>query len=137
MEFFKFKGSFDRVVRRTTSLALALLIVLGCFLFTSGSPSDLQYEALEYEEPNVRVALTLESEGYTSYAFTTEKGVKFGYIDCNTDEFEIIGTTNTLSCRADLDNNYYIDLYGLKVGEEERNIRDAETLMLLESMLAG
>ena len=137
MEFFKFKGSFDRVVRRTTSLVLALLIVLGCFLFTSGSPSDLQYEALEYEEPNVRVALTLESEGYTSYAFTTEKGVKFGYIDCNTDEFEIIGTTNTLSCRADLDNNYYIDLYGLKVGEEERNIRDAETLMLLESMLAG
>lgn len=137
MNFFQTKGILDLTVRRIAAGFLCLTIVAGCFLFSSGTSDGLHYEAAEYVEPTVRVALTLEDEGYTSYSFSTTSGYRFGYIDCYTDEFTLIGSTEALSCRADLDNNYYIDLYGLTVGQEVKDITSAETLVLLESLLAG
>lgn len=137
MKFFQIKGQADLVVRRIASLVLCLLMILGGVLLTEGSSHDMQYEAADYVEPIVRVALTLENEGYTSYSVSTASGYTFGYMNCSTDEFVPVGTTSLTSCRADLDNRYYIELYSLAVGEEELDLFSEDGVLILESLLAG
>lgn len=137
MKFFKTKGTLDKWVRRVTSSVLLVLITLGCFTFVNSSGPNLESEAAEYVEPMVRVALTLEDEWYTSYSLSTTTGYRFGFIDCFTDEFTVLGENNLPSCRADLDNNYYIELYSLSVGERELDLQNEEDMIVLYSLLAG
>ncbi|MBQ8398794.1 MAG: SpoIID/LytB domain-containing protein [Clostridia bacterium] len=137
MNFFQSNGKFDRKVRRFTSLLLAVLMIFSGFLFIQGSTENYVYEAAEYKEPMVRVALTLEEEGYTSYAMSCPGGYSFGYINCNTDEFVALGSSSRSSFRADLDNKYYIELKSLKVGDAVKDLRDPNTVMLLDVLLSG
>ncbi|MBQ8235427.1 MAG: hypothetical protein IJZ37_01925, partial [Clostridia bacterium] len=137
MNFFQSNGKFDRKVRRFTSLLLAVLMIFSGFLFIQGSTENYVYEAAEYKEPMVRVALTLEEEGYTSYAMSCPGGYSFGYINCNTDEFVALGSSSRSSFRADLDNKYYIELKSLKVGDAVKDLRDPNTVMFLDVLLSG
>ncbi|MBQ8911408.1 MAG: hypothetical protein IJY89_02425, partial [Clostridia bacterium] len=137
MNFFKTNGKFDEWVRRITSFVLLTLITLGGFTFVESSHKELAYEAAEYVEPLVRVALTLEDEGYTTYSISTANGYRFGYIDCLSDEFVVLGENTLTSCRGDLDNNYYIEIYSLSVGERQLDLQNEEDLIVLYSLLAG
>jgi stage II sporulation protein D len=137
LNFFETNGKFDQAVRRVTALVLVALITVGGFTFMQSSGNELRYEAAEYVEPNVRVALTLEDEGYSSYSVTTTNGYRFGIIDCITDEFTVFGSCNLTDCRGDLDNNYYIEVYSLAVGESQKDLQKEEDLIILYSLLAG
>lgn len=137
MNFFETNGNFDKIVRRITATLLFVLIVAGGISYIPGSGREFESTAEEYVEPMVRVALTLEDEGYTAYSISTENGYRFGYINCITDEFVVLGSNNLTSCRGDLDNNFYIEVYSLTIGDVVKDLQNEEDMVALYSLLAG
>ena len=133
--FFAVKNDFDRSVRRAVGAFLCVVILASlCILLPSGR--NMNVEAAEYVEPNVRVAIVVRDADITSYDFSAPNGFRIGVMTYTTDVFTQICTTSATALTASIDESFYVEISSFLMDGKPLDLSLRNSRTKLKSILA-